>query len=86
MSAAARPALPALVGGQACLDFANTLGPRRPDPGVEPHDYIPGYRELVAWAAHAGLLTAGQQRRLSAAAEADPDGAAAVHHDARRLR
>lgn len=86
MSATAGPALPALVGGHACLDFANTLGPRRPDPGVQPHDYIPGYRELVAWAARAGLLTPGQQNRLGAVAEADPDGAAAVHETARRLR
>jgi predicted RNA-binding Zn ribbon-like protein len=51
-----------------------------------PHDYTPSYRELVAWAAHAGLLTPGQQRRLTAAAEADPEGAAAVHQHARRLR
>jgi len=86
MPATARPALPALVGGRACLDFANTLGPRRPDPGMEPHDYTPSYRELVAWSVHAGLLTSGQQHRLAAAAEADPEGAAAVHRDARRLR
>jgi predicted RNA-binding Zn ribbon-like protein len=84
--ATTRPAFPALVGGWACLDFANTLGPRRPHTGVETHDHAPGYRELVAWAAHAGLLTAVQQRRLTAAAEADPEGAAAVHQDAQRLR
>jgi predicted RNA-binding Zn ribbon-like protein len=86
MSRAARPALPALVGGLACLDFANTLAPRRPKPGVEPHDYTPGYQELVAWGAHAGLLTAAQRDHLTAAAEADPEAAAAVHQRARRLR
>jgi len=86
MPATAGPPLPALVGGRACLDFANTLGPRRPNPGMESHDYTPSYRELAAWAAHAGLLTAGQQRRLIAAAEADPEAAATVHQDAQRLR
>jgi len=86
MPAPARPALPALVGGRACLDFANTVGPRRPNPGMAPHDYTPGYPELVAWAANAELLAPGQQRRLTAAAEADPEGAAAVYQHARRLR
>lgn len=86
MPATARPSLPDLVGGWPCLDFANALGPRRPNPGLQPHDYTPDYRELVAWAGHAGLLTRGQQRRLTVAAEADPDDAAAVHQDAERLR
>jgi predicted RNA-binding Zn ribbon-like protein len=86
MPATARPALPALVGGRGCLDFANTLGPRRPNPGMEPHDYTPSYRELTAWAVHAGLLTPVQQRRLTAVAEADPEAAAAVHQHAGRLR
>lgn len=86
MPAAPRPALPAMVGGRACLDFANTIGPRRPAPGIEPHDYTPGYRELVAWAAHAGLLTSGRQRHLTMACEADPQAAAEVYQNARRLR
>lgn len=86
MPRAAQPMLPALVGGWSCLDFANTLGPRRPGPGAQPRDYTPGYNELVAWAVHAGLLSPAQQRHLTAAAEADPQGAAAVHQDARRLR
>jgi len=81
-----RQVLPAAVGGRACLDFANTVGPRLPKPGVEPHDYIPGYQELVTWSAQCGLLTAVQQRRLTGAAEADPEGAVAIHQDARRLR
>jgi predicted RNA-binding Zn ribbon-like protein len=81
-----RPELQALVGGWSCLDFANTVGPRRPDPGEEQHDYIPGYEELVAWAAHAGLVNTAQQAQLTAAAEAGPDAAAAVHERARRLR
>lgn len=86
MPRAARQPLPALVGGWACLDFANTLGPRRPGAGVEPRDYTPGYRELVAWAVHARLLTPAQRQHLTAAAESDPEGAAAVHQEARRLR
>jgi predicted RNA-binding Zn ribbon-like protein len=82
----ARPAQPALVGGRACLDFANTFGPRQPNPETEPHDYTPNYRELVAWAAHARLVTPEQQHRLTAVAEADPEGAAGIHQDAQRLR
>jgi predicted RNA-binding Zn ribbon-like protein len=86
MSPTARPALPALAGGRVSLDFANTLAPRRPEPGEQVHDYTPGYRELVAWAAHAGLLTGAGRQRLIAAAEADPAGAAAVLENARQLR
>lgn len=81
-----RQVLPSSVGGRACLDLANTVGPRLPRPGVEPHDDLPDYQELVTWAVHRGLLTPLQQRRLIRAAEADPEGAAAIHRDALRLR
>jgi predicted RNA-binding Zn ribbon-like protein len=53
---------------------------------VEQHDRIPGYLELVAWAAHAGIVTTRQSARLAEAARAEPDVAAAVHQQARRLR
>jgi predicted RNA-binding Zn ribbon-like protein len=86
MTAAARPEQHALVGGRACLDFANTLAPRHPEPGAELRDYTPTYQDLVAWAARARLLTPAQRHRLTAAAGADPEGAAAVLQDARRLR
>src|ERR671937_151533 len=78
--------MPAMVAGRPCLDFANSIAPRRPEPGAEQEDRIPGYRELLAWAASAGVLTPAQERRLAAAGEADPDGASAVHADALRLR
>jgi predicted RNA-binding Zn ribbon-like protein len=68
------------------LDFVNTLGPRRPHTGTEPHDYIPNYLELVRWAAHARLLTSEQRHYLTAAADADPEVANAVHQEAQRLR
>lgn len=56
------------MGGRPCLDFANTVGPRRPAPGVAPHDYLPGYPELVTWAAGARILPEEQAPRLGAAA------------------
>ncbi|HVH24413.1 MAG TPA: ABATE domain-containing protein [Pseudonocardia sp.] len=86
MSAAEPAGRPEQVGGSAGLDFANTVGPRLPGPGREARDYLPGYPELVGWAEHAGLLTAGQRHRLTALAAADPVGAAAVLGAARRLR
>lgn len=78
--------MPERVGGWWCLDFANTVGPRRPRAAAESHEYLPGYRELAVWGAEAGLLTPRQANRLTAAAEQHPDEAAAVHHGALRLR
>src|SRR5690606_29523253 len=59
---------------------------RRAGPGASGHDYVPGYRDLLAWAAYAGVLTPTQERRLAAAADADPQAAAGVHRRARDLR
>jgi predicted RNA-binding Zn ribbon-like protein len=68
------------------LDFANTVGPRLPHPGRQAHDHLGDYTELVGWAEHAGLLTAGQRDRLTELAAGDPAGAAAVLRTARALR
>lgn len=80
------PALPALVGGHLCLDFANTVGPRRPHPGEMQNDYVPGYIELVTWGVHAGLITAAQRRHLVAQAESNPRAARVISRQARQLR
>jgi predicted RNA-binding Zn ribbon-like protein len=69
------PSTHEFVGGPACLDFANTVGPRRPEPGGEQRDDLPDYEALVAWARERGLPTAGRA--------ADP---AATHARALRLR
>ncbi len=42
-----------LIGGQPCLDFANTVSTRL-EGG---HEYLTSYIELVAWSQHAGVLT-----------------------------
>ena len=86
MSVAEPAGLPEPLGGSAGLDFANTVGPRRPHPGREARDYLPGYLELVTWAERAGLLTVGQRDRLTALAAVDPAGAAVVLRVAQRLR
>jgi hypothetical protein len=44
-----------LIGGQLCLDFANTInGHGR----ATPHEYLIGYPDLVVWSRRADLLTA----------------------------
>jgi predicted RNA-binding Zn ribbon-like protein len=44
-----------LVGGNLCLDFANTVnGHTR----LTRHEYLGDYRDLVLWGRHAGVLTA----------------------------
>ncbi len=78
--------LPALVGGRVCLDFANTVGPRRPSPGEQATDHIPDFRQLARWAVHAGLLPAKRGAALGELAAADPTTASSVMADARRLR
>ena len=71
------------VGGDLALDFANTAGWRgdSEDPGVL-HDYA----DLVAWAAHAGILDVGLRKTLEALAAADPERADAVYQRAIALR
>jgi predicted RNA-binding Zn ribbon-like protein len=50
-----------LLGGELCLDFANTVEPRH---GDEQRDYLEGYPDLLRWAEHAGALDEGAARRL----------------------
>ncbi|MFT4164375.1 MAG: ABATE domain-containing protein [Microlunatus sp.] len=80
------PDFASLVGGAVCLDFANTVGPRRPSPEDRPTDHIPDVQRLLGWAAHVGLLTGQQSAVLSRSADQDPESAAAVLGDARWLR
>lgn len=42
-----------LVGGWLCLDFANTLAWRG---GVDPHEWLSDYDDLVSWGRHVGIL------------------------------
>jgi predicted RNA-binding Zn ribbon-like protein len=50
------------IGGAAALDFANT---REGDPEPE---HLHGYGDVVAWAAHSGVIDVPTARRLAGAA------------------
>lgn len=71
------------VGGNLCLDFANTTGWRGADKRSE---HLCQYADLVAWGRQAGILTAEQAGRLSAEAGCRPDEAAVVLAKAIALR
>ena len=72
-----------LLGGELCLDFANTVEPRH---GDDRHDYLAGYPDLVRWAGHAGALSEEEARRLLRVAEARPAEAAEAFEGALALR
>jgi predicted RNA-binding Zn ribbon-like protein len=71
-----------LIGGEACLDFANSMGGTREAPKERLHDY----GDLVRWAAHAGAIEGTEVQPLLAAADARPAEAEAVFARALRLR
>lgn len=75
--------LPTLVGGALCLDFANTVDPRH---SSDRYDYLSDYPALVAWSAHAGVVSPRQARTLERRARQDAVGARAVHRRALALR
>jgi predicted RNA-binding Zn ribbon-like protein len=71
-------------GGDAALDFANTLGGLRDGPWDD--EWLCGYDDLVRWAGHAGVLTAAEVDRLLERAAAAPRAAATAHADGLALR
>jgi len=64
-----------LLGGDLCLDFANTVE-FRDTPRAQ--DWLESYGELLAWAAHAGVLERATARRLGAVAAKHPAAARAA--------
>jgi predicted RNA-binding Zn ribbon-like protein len=70
------------VGGELCLDFANTLGGERTDP----KERLLTYQDLVTWGRQAGLLNEEEARRLAWFATMHPNEAARVLRDAIGLR
>ena len=73
-----------LTGGRACLDFVNTIDWRlAPD---RFRDTLLEYADLLAFALRLMLIDAEEEARLSAEAEADPEGAARALHRARGFR
>jgi predicted RNA-binding Zn ribbon-like protein len=72
-----------LIGGAPCLDFANTVDPRRADTREE---FLDGYGALVEWAVHAGLESSARGERLARLGEQRPAQAARVLARAVSLR
>jgi predicted RNA-binding Zn ribbon-like protein len=79
-----------LVGGDPALDFVNTVGGRTRvgarRRSLVRDDKLDDYRDLVAWALHAGLLGEAAARRLLGTAQRRPREAARVFGRAGRLR
>ena len=75
--------MPRLIGGRACLDFANTAGGRG---GPQPDEFLGSYARLVAWAHYAGQLDDRDEQRLRAAAARRPVDAERVYTEALQLR
>jgi predicted RNA-binding Zn ribbon-like protein len=74
---------PALVGGHAALDFANTAAWHASD---APRESLTTYGQFLWWAEHAGVLAAAERARLAGAADRAPAAAARVLRRALALR
>ncbi len=72
-----------LVGGELCLDWANTVDWHASD---HPDDPVVSYEDLVRWSRHAGILTDDEARELLRRAKARPKEAAAVLKEAIEIR
>lgn len=72
-----------LVGGELCLDFANTVSARIEVPRRE---YLTGYEELVAWGQHSHILRDDEAEILLWEAAQHPEQAAAALDRAIDLR
>lgn len=64
-----------LIAGHVSLDFINTVDWHR---SAQPHEWLTGYEELVAWSAHAGVVTPHEAEQLRALAAERQTLAAAV--------
>jgi predicted RNA-binding Zn ribbon-like protein len=74
---------PRFYGGRACLDFANTVEPRRFAPT---RDHVTSYADLISWARLADLVDEPLAAALLRASEADPAAAGSAYADAVALR
>jgi predicted RNA-binding Zn ribbon-like protein len=73
-----------LTGGELCLDFVNTIGPRH-DPGrVE--DHLRSYTDLVSWARQTGSLPSPEAEKVLRCARDRMAAAQRVFARAVRLR
>jgi predicted RNA-binding Zn ribbon-like protein len=72
-----------LVGGELCLDFANTVGNHKTD---QPSEHLANYADLVVWSQHAGILAKRDTEQLLAEATRRPNAASQVYRSAIALR
>jgi predicted RNA-binding Zn ribbon-like protein len=77
-----------LLAGRVCLDFINTIDPRRESQsaGARPRDYLEGYADLALWSEYARLLPTPRVAALLAGAGQHPDLAQQVFERAIALR
>ncbi|WP_410650393.1 CGNR zinc finger domain-containing protein [Amycolatopsis sp. cmx-4-54] len=74
------------IGGLACLDFANTVGPRRARADKDPHDYLADFTSLVEWSANTGTIGTNRAGLLRKRVDRDPDAARDTLSRAKELR
>ena len=72
-----------LVGGELCLDFANTLNGHARIPH---HEYLHDYRDTVLWGRHAGVLPPDEAGTLLREAARRPAEAQTVYCQGLELR
>ena len=71
------------IGGDLSTDFVNTKSGRLEGAG---HEHVQRYADVVEFVRLAGLLKAGEAKRLIAEAERRPDKATQIHRRAVALR
>jgi|HigsolmetaAR201D_1030396.scaffolds.fasta_scaffold06259_1 predicted RNA-binding Zn ribbon-like protein len=72
-----------LVGGRICLDFVNTVDSHLK---ATPKEYLVDYNALMVWSVRVGLLEQAVAQQLADEAARQPERAAQVLAQARRLR
>jgi predicted RNA-binding Zn ribbon-like protein len=75
--------LPDRVGGRLCLDFVNTVDPRRPGPQ---RDYLTDYGLLLDWFEAGDVQLPRAISWLRRRAKSDRDGARQAHREALAMR
>jgi len=84
-----------LIGGRLCLDFVNSVGGRRAEPGAKKkaaadvtvrEDKLREYADLVAWGLRTGLVTEAEAVRLLRESKRREEEAASVLARGRALR
>ncbi|MGI8468585.1 MAG: CGNR zinc finger domain-containing protein [Pyrinomonadaceae bacterium] len=84
-----------LIGGDASLDFVNTVNGRISSPNKKtgrdyydafPSDKLESYADLIAWTLKAGLVDEKEAKKLLLIAEDKPQAAGAVFKRALNLR